>query len=88
MKYIVDGQITTVFSRYGSEEIILPAGFKINIKAKYKAVYTGKIRYIRDDFNSITRVEFKDDYKKSLKEFRKKFGKKYKLRKSLISKIK
>lgn len=88
LKYIVDGEILTVFSRFGSEKIILPTGFKINIKAKDKAVYIGKIRYIRDDFNSITRVEFKDDYKNALKQFRKKFGKKYKLRKSLIVKMK
>ena len=88
LKYIVDGEILTVFSRFGAEKIILPTGFKINIKARDKAVYIGKIRYIRDDFNSITRVEFKDDYKNALKQFRKKFGKKYKLRKSLLVKMK
>ena len=77
-----------MFSRFGSEKIILPTGFKINIKSSDKAVYIGKIRYIRDDFNSITRVELKDNYKKARRLFRKKFGKKYKLRKSLIKKIK
>lgn len=88
LKYIVDGEVLTVFSRFGSEKIILPTGFKINIKSSDKAVYIGKIRYIRDDFNSITRVELKDNYKKARRLFRKKFGKKYKLRKSLIKKIK
>lgn len=88
LKYIVDGQILTVFSRFGSEKIILPTGFKINIKPTDKAVYIGKIRYIRDDFNSITRVQLKDEYRKASRVFRKKFGKKYKLRKSLIKKLK
>ncbi|MCW8901783.1 MAG: hypothetical protein OQK75_10005 [Gammaproteobacteria bacterium] len=88
LNYIVDGEILTVFSRFGSEKILLPTGFKINIKTSDKAVYIGKITYIRDDFNSVTRVEFKDDYNKALKEFRKKFGEKYKLRKSLVKAIK
>ena len=88
LKYIVDGEVLTVFSRFGSEKIILPTGFKINIKSSDKAVYIGKIRYTRDDFNSITRVELKDDYKKARRLFKKKFGKKYKLRKSLVKKIK
>lgn len=88
LKYIVDGEVLTVFSRFGSEKIILPTGFKINIKSSDKAIYIGKIRYIRDDFNSITRVELKDNYKKARRLFRKKFGKKYKLRKSLVKSIK
>ena len=88
LKYIVDGEILTVFSRYGSEKIILPTGFKVNIKSSDKAVYIGDIRYKRDDFNSITRIELKDNYRKALKQFRKKFGKKYKLRKSLVKAIK
>jgi len=88
MKYIVDGEILTVFSRFGSEKIILPTGFKVNIKPSDKAVYIGDIRYKRDDFNSITRIELKDNYTKARRLFRKKFGKKYKLRKSLVKKIK
>ena len=88
LKYIVDGEILTVFSRYGSEKILLPTGFKINIKSSDKAVYIGDIIYKRDDFNSITSVKFKDNYKKARRLFRKKFGKKYKLRKSLVKEIK
>ena len=88
LKYIVDGEILTTFSRYGSEKIILPTGFKINIKSSDKAVYIGDIRYKRDDFNSITRIELKDNYRKARRVFRKKFGKKYKLRKSLVTRIK
>lgn len=75
LKYIVDGEILTVFSRYGSEKILLPTGFKINIKSSDKAVYIGDIIYKRDDFNSITGIKLKDNYKKARRLFRKKFGK-------------
>ena len=88
LKYIVDGEILTVFSRFGSEKILLPTGFKINIKSSDKAIYIGRIRYYRDDFNSITRVSLKDEYKKARRLFKKKFGGKYRLRKSLAIKIK
>ncbi len=50
--------------------------------------YIEDIKYKRDDFNSITGVELKDNYRKAQKHFRKKFGKKYKLKKSLIVKMK
>lgn len=88
MKYMVEGSILTEFSRYGSGgKIRLPMWFKIDIKATDKAVYIGKIIYKRDDFNSITNVELKDDYRNAEKIFRKRFGKKYKLKKSFIKKI-
>ncbi|MDH5766817.1 MAG: hypothetical protein OEZ38_12470 [Gammaproteobacteria bacterium] len=88
MRYIVNGSVLTEFTRHGNTgEILLPAWFKIDIKPTDKAVYIGKIRYTRDDFNSITKVELKDDYKKAKKYFTKKFGKQYKLRKSLIEDI-
>ena len=89
MKYIVDGSILAEFSRYGNTgEILLPTGFKVNIKPSDKAVYIGDIKYTRDDFNSITKVRLKNNYRKALKQFRKKFGKKVKLRKSLVTIIK
>ncbi|MDH5601143.1 MAG: hypothetical protein OEY78_07550 [Gammaproteobacteria bacterium] len=88
LKYIVDGEILITFSRYSSDKVILPTGFKLNIKPSDKAVYIGDLHYKRDDFNSITQVQLKDNYKKARSLFRKKFGKKYKLRKALIKRIK
>lgn len=84
IKYIVDGYILAEVSKFGEGKILLPTGFKIDIKANDKAVYIGKIKYIRDDFNSITSVKLEDDYRNANKGFRKKFGNKYKLRKSLV----
>lgn len=89
MKYIVDGSVLMEFSRYGATgKIILPTGFKVDIKPTDKAVYIGDIKYQRDDFNSITRIELKDNFRAANKLFRKKFGKKYNLRKSLVVKLK
>jgi len=87
-KYMVEGKVVIELGRRGiASEIQLPVWFKIDIKPGDKAVYIGKIKYTRDDFNSITDVELIDDYKNASKQFVKKFGKKYKLRKSLVQKI-
>ncbi|NIQ08977.1 MAG: hypothetical protein GWO08_03185, partial [Gammaproteobacteria bacterium] len=64
-----------------------PTWFKIDINQGEKAVYIGKIIYKRDDFNSITSLKLVDDYKNAARQFKKKFGNKYKLKKSLIRKI-
>ena len=88
MQYMVEGYVLTEFTRHGNTgQMWLPVGFRIDIKRGDRAVYIGTLRYTRDDFNSITQVELIDDYRKAAGEFRKKFGKKYSLRKSLISKI-
>lgn len=88
MKYLVEGSVLLEFSRYGnSGKIWLPTWFKVDIKAGDKAIYIGKLKYTRDDFNSVTNIELIDDYKNAAKQFRKKFGKKHKLRKSLVKKI-
>ena len=88
LKYIVDGEVLIKFSRFGSEKVILPTGLKLNIRSSDKAVYIGDLVYTRDDFNSITKVKLKDNYSKARRLFRKKFGKKYKLRKSLVKAVK
>lgn len=88
MKYMVEASVLTEFSRYGNTgRIWLPMWFKIDIKPTDKAIYIGNIKYTRDDFNSITNIKLEDNYKNAEKIFRKKFGRKYKLRKSLINKI-
>lgn len=89
MKYIVDGEIHTEFMPgYSTAQIKLPTGFIINIRPTDRAVYIGKLIYTRDDFNSIKAIELKDKYKYAVKRFKRKFGSKIKLRKSLIKRIK
>lgn len=85
LKYVVEGYVVTEFTKHGyTGKIRLPVDFKLDIQPSDKAIYIGHIRYERDDFNSITSVELKDDYVIAEKIFRKQYGSKYKLRKSLI----
>ena len=89
MKYIVDGSILMEFSAYGGGgKILLPTGFKLDIKSSDKAIYIGDLYYKRDDFNSITSVTLKDNYRNASSLFRKKFGSKYRLRKELVNRLK
>lgn len=84
-KYLVDGRIIVELGRRGPvSEILLPTGLKIDVRPGDKAVYIGNLKYKRDDFNSVTGVQLKDAYKSAERAFRKKFGGKYKLRKSLL----
>jgi len=88
MKYIVDGSVVMELSPHGaSGKIVLPTWLKIDIKPGDKAVYIGKITYRRDDFNSVTAVKLTDDYSAANRAFKKRFGSKYKLRKSLVRPI-
>lgn len=87
LKYVVEAYVVTEFTKHGyTGKIHLPVDFKLDIQPSDKAIYIGHIRYERDDFNSIIRVELKDDYVTAEKTFRKGHGSKYKLRKSLIKK--
>lgn len=85
MKYVVDGRIVVELGRRGPvSEVLLPTGLKIETRPGDKAVYIGHLKYTRDDFNSITGVKLTDDYRSASREFKKKFGGKYKLRKALV----
>jgi hypothetical protein len=53
-----------------------------------KAVYIGTIRYHRDEFFTISRIQIVDDYGHANAEFKKKFGSKHSLRKALLTAVK
>jgi len=67
------------------EHLYLPAGFKVDIRKDDRAVYIGTIRYYRDEFSGITKIEVIDDYKRENRRFHQKFGRDIKLTKRLIS---
>ena len=67
-----------------TNQIYFPGGFKVSVKADDKAVYIGTIQYTRDEFFSFTKITVVDDYERANAEFKKKFGPKLQLRKSLI----
>lgn len=88
MKYMVDGGVVMELSPHGvTGKIVLPTWFKIDIRPGDKAVYIGKLKYKRNDFNSVTGVRLVDDCATANKAFKKRFGRHYKLRKSLVKNI-
>jgi hypothetical protein len=65
-----------------------PGGLKVSIQPGDKAVYVGTLKYHRDEFFEFTKVAIEDDYDRANTEFRKKFGTKIPLRKSLLTRAK
>lgn len=61
-------------------QLNLPGGIKYTVKPDDRAVYIGTIRYYRDDYNAITRVEFINNFNKVNKEFVTRYGSGLKLR--------
>ncbi len=85
LKYVVDGRVIVELGRRGAvSEILLPTGLKIDARPGDKAVYIGNLKFTRDDFNSITGVKLTDEYKSAVRQFRTRFGGKYKLRKAIV----
>ncbi len=60
--------------------LILPGILKYNIKESDKAIYIGTIRYHRDDYDAITRVDQLNQFESAKKAFVEKFGNSVKLR--------
>ncbi len=65
-------------------ETWFPAGFEIQPKPGAKAIYVGKVTYVRDEFWTIVDVKFEDEFKAAEKEFAKKYGTEVKLEKALM----
>ncbi|NMB66201.1 MAG: hypothetical protein GYA16_15150 [Spirochaetes bacterium] len=62
----------------------LPAGWVVYPQSKDKAIYIGTIKYTRDEFFRITKVEIIDEFDSVSKEFYEKYGNTIKLKKSLL----
>lgn len=62
----------------------LPAGWKLNISDQDKAIYIGTIKYTRDEFFRIKKLEVIDEYDTIVKEYEAKFGTKLPLKKSIL----
>lgn len=68
--------------------LLLPGGLKYHVKASDKAIYIGTIKYHRDDFNEVIKVELLNEYKQAKRAFQKKFGKSVQLKRVKIETIK
>ncbi len=71
----------------GQSKVYFPGGLKVSIQSGDKAVYIGTIRYHRDEFFNITKTRIVDDYGRANAEFKKQFGTKVALRKSLATAV-
>lgn len=64
-------------------DMILPGRIKFRIGAADRAVYIGTIRYHRDAYNGITKLDFIDDFERAKREYVKRFGGEVELRPAL-----
>lgn len=64
-----------------------PGGFKAEIRPGDKAVYIGTIRYHRNEFFEITKVEVVDEFDRANAEFTTEFGTQHPLRKALLKPV-
>jgi len=83
--YVIAGMVVLTIDRGGTDNAYFPGGLKADIRPGDKAVYIGTIRYHRNEFFEITDAEIVDDYDRVKTEFEARLGRKYPLRKSLLS---
>jgi len=82
--YVLAGLIMMSMSPV-MQKMYLPGGYKVPIRPGDQAVYIGTIRYHRDEFSEITKIEVIDDFRAERKRFYAKFGNGIKLKKRLIT---
>ena len=56
------------------DRLILPGGLKYEVQPSDRAIYIGTLRYHRDDYNAITKVDLLDEFDKAKKAFVKQHG--------------
>jgi hypothetical protein len=86
--YVLKGIMYLHFTNNRWEQAWLPGGLKVDVQAGDKAVYMGTVRYHRNEFMDITKVEIVDDFDRERAAFAKKFGARTVLRKKLATAVK
>ena len=86
--YVLGGMLYLDIGGTEMNQAYFPGGLKVSIKPGDKAVYVGTLKYHRNEFFQVTKVEIVDDYTRANNEFKKKFGSKTPLRKSLMTPVK
>ncbi|MEJ5362182.1 MAG: hypothetical protein WBK20_15605 [Spirochaetota bacterium] len=71
-------------SEYQPMYVYLPAGWVANIQPGDKAIYIGTIKYTRDEFFRITKVEIINEFDSVSKEYYQKYGTAIPLKQSLL----
>jgi hypothetical protein len=86
--YLLKGIMYLHFTGNRWEQAWLPGGLKVDLLPGDKAVYMGTVRYHRNEFMDITRVEIVDDFTRERADFAKRFGAGTVLRKKLATAVK
>jgi hypothetical protein len=81
--YFSIAMVYMTLTSQNQEMVWLPGGFMVDVKPGDRAVYIGTIRYHRNEFFDIKKVELSDDFQREQAAFRKKFGDSLKLVKHL-----
>lgn len=66
------------------DRIWLPGDIHFDVPDNAHAVYIGTLRYTRNDFNDITKMEVLDEYRNALIEFKQQFGSDATMTRSLL----
>ncbi len=82
--YVLAGMMMLSIGHGSTDQAYFPGGLKANIKPGDRAVYIGTIRYHRNEFFEITDAKIVDDYARARKEYERRLGKKFPLRKALL----
>lgn len=87
---VAAGFYKNIYTTYGYnsstthyESVASPASFRIDLRPGDRAVYVGTIRYYRDNFFDIKKIQIIDEYDREMPAFRRAFGN-IPLRKALI----
>lgn len=86
--YILGGVLFLDIGGSSMHKAHFPGGFQVAAKPGDRAVYIGTLRYHRDEFFEITRIQVVDDYREASAEFEAKFGKGQPMRKALLTRVK
>lgn len=68
---------------HGYESIHMPVAFVLDVRSGDRAIYLGTIKFTRDLYYNIKKIDVIDEYAKVLPEFTAQYGKGVKLRKAL-----
>jgi hypothetical protein len=85
--YLLKGIMYLHFTNNRWEQAWLPGGLKVDLQPGDKAVYMGTIRYHRNEFMDITKVEVVDEFHREKADFAKRFGGGSALRKRLATAV-
>ena len=86
--YILGGMMFLAFDGGDIDQAYFPGGYRISINPEDDAVYIGTLRYYRNEFMQISKVDVIDQYEAANKEFVQKFGTSPSLRKALLVPVK